>query len=192
MKNRPKSKYSRPPRRPGRFGVKDPLTSIPTYVPNSFYLELEAEAARRGVPVNRLLLGAAMNAAKGDGSFDINISMPPNPDSTIGLYKEEEAVLFRWISRNQSGISIDLMVACQDDIGIPDRAILMYAFYSLLKAGQIETFEVDNQKIPKVKVTSIEKLTRRERFHKFAGEKPEQIVHTVNTVVDKKTGISSL
>jgi hypothetical protein len=190
MKQKKKSKYAG---KKDRRRNSDPFVLNKVYIPFTLQRKLEEIAASKGISIEKLILAAAMNTRDGIASFDIDISIPPGSETTIGLYPEEEKLLLRWIAMtNYGGVGLDMIVACRDDIGIPDRRVLMYAFYSLFKMCQIDAIQVGNEKVPRIRISSIEKVIRRKRFKTFAGENPTELCDTTNVVSEKKTGISSL
>lgn len=171
MHRRP-NKYTNWKRGPGRKPTEDdPFIALKVYIPRVVYNKLKIISENTQNTMNRTVVSGLFNAINEGMSFEVDTSTPGDAPASYGLYDVESMLLYQFISKSYNGMSLDLLVMCRDDIGIPDRNILMYALYQLIRNKSVELLEDIHSKHPKIKCVS---FTRRiKKFRRVEGVKNE-------------------
>lgn len=164
------SRYTK--RRGKKPRPQDPFEEVTCYVPKVVMGQLREEAERLGVPLDRLLVRAALGVLnRSYTGFEYDLSV--GDASVDGVTIEHERQLYEWLSRADIGLDLDLVLMSHEDAGFEHLWQMRGALRMLLVKGLIEIYNHPDYAIPKVRHLNAKRLKRKDRFLLFGGEKVE-------------------
>lgn len=149
---RHRSKYAPSAKRQGRKrrSSEDPFYPVKLYIPRVIYNRFQILARESNNTMNRALCALVYNYVGAKDAIkdfnmsdrlpvdiEIDTSWPTGLEESFGLYANEAGVLLSWLIKNDYGVTIDSIIMCRDDIGIPNRNALMFALYQLIREGKV-------------------------------------------------------
>lgn len=142
-----------------------------TFLPPSLLQKIKKVAAERDIPAARIIAFAVDNEiTESNVPFNYPCEMPSSPYVEYA-YAEEAGRLMRFIQRFESNpMTLNQLMLCRRDIGIPSREVLMLAYRELLEKKMVEEYlpreakyEKQTKRIRPVQDESIEKKRYRSR-----------------------------
>lgn len=120
--------------RRGKTAPGDQMSrEVAVYLPKSLYDYLKAKSTVLKMPMSRLVAWAVDNEiTEGDGAFAYSHSLP----TTVyveGAYVDEGGLIYQYLMRNGTPLSIDQLVLARREVGIPDKVKLLLGIRELIE-----------------------------------------------------------
>ena len=125
--------------RPTQYQKKredDPFVSVTAYIPKSLSLRLSMLSKEIGLPMSRLIGFAIDNELDTEKPFNYDCSLPTD-DYVEYQYAGEAGKIINFLNLIPSGASIDMLMLCRRDIGIPDKFTFLRAMRELIEKDMV-------------------------------------------------------
>lgn len=124
------------------YGVreKDAFTEVHAYLPSNIHKVIKETAEREGLPMGRIVSMALYKLMVLDNKDPmIDLSIPKELPYRDGEWKDEALCVYRFMSKVEGGMSLDLLVLCSDQMGLTDIGVKL-GVRELLKKHMIEEY----------------------------------------------------
>ena len=118
------------------------FSKFPVRIPNSTYAMLKALKTARGESISRMV--ALLIDKELDKDINECFTYPcelPSNDFIEYAYTEEAAKVARFLASFKIGTSIETIVLCRREIGVPDRDDLLAGLRELLERNMVNTVQ---------------------------------------------------
>lgn len=141
-----KPKY-RNRKKPGSYQAGDGIFEpVKVYLPKGTITLLRQKAYELNQPLSRLCAIAIDNELDQESAFAYPCDVPINPPYIEYEYVDEAGKLLRFLEGLPRGTTVDSLMLCRRDYGIPLRSTVMLAYRELLAKQMIKITEEQYKK----------------------------------------------